>query len=156
MATLYIDFTEPSPAPSQYRVRYKQTTDSTWTETTISSPPPFNITGTVATVEYDVEVYSDCGSSVFSSPDTDIAPWTECDSYTFENNTIVVPSTVTYAPCGYNDAFITHTFTTSGEVFGPVCIAVNSSAGVTGYTLGTGTIITATSSDCTVISSTGT
>jgi hypothetical protein len=100
MATLYIDFTEPSPAPSQYRIRYKQTTVSTWTETTISSPPPFSITGTVAGVEYDVEVYSDCGAGVFSSADTYIAEFNDCQEYTFDNSSGVSLQTVSYYECG--------------------------------------------------------
>lgn len=100
MATLYIDFTEPSPAPSQYRVRYKRTTDSIFTETTIASPPPFSITGTVATVEYDVEVYSDCGDGVFSLPDTDIASVSNCQEYTFDNSDGSNTQSFSYYPCG--------------------------------------------------------
>jgi hypothetical protein len=122
MSSLYITFTEPSPAPSQYKVRYKQTTDSTWTEVTLSSPPPFTISGTISGVEYDVEVYSDCGSGVFSLADTDIAQFDDCQEYSF-NNSSGVDQTLIYYPCGDPaGASITITML-NGEVEGPFCIS---------------------------------
>jgi hypothetical protein len=134
MATLYIDFTEPSPAPSQYRVRYKQTTDSIWTETTISSPPPFSITGTVATVEYDVEVYSDCGSGVFSSPDTYVAEFSDCQEYTFDNSAGVSLQTISYYECGGSSV---STITSNVSVGSVVTNCVNNAYGIAnGYTSG--------------------
>lgn len=134
MATLYIDFTEPSPAPSQYRVRYKQTTDSTWTETTLSSPPPFSITGTVASVEYDVEVYSDCGSSVFSQPDTDIATVNDCQEYTFDNTNGVSLQTLDYYECGGSSI---NSITSNVSVGSVVTNCVNNAYGIAnGYTSG--------------------
>jgi hypothetical protein len=122
MATLYITFTEPSPAPSQYKVRYKQTTDSTWTEVTLPSPPPFTISGTTSGVEYDVEVYSDCGGGVFSLPDTDVAAFDDCQEYSF-NNSSGVDQTLTYYPCG-DPAGDSITITmANGDVEGPFCIS---------------------------------
>lgn len=123
MATLYIYFTEPTfPTPSQYKVRYKPTTSSTWTETIISGPAPLSIPGTTDSIEYDVEVYSDCGEGVFSAADTDIAPFARCNSYTFEN-TDSVSHDITYYPCGYNDVGVTVT-AAAGETVGPFCIAI--------------------------------
>lgn len=134
MATLYIDFTEPSPAPSQYRVRYKQTTDSTWTETTISSPPPFSITGTVASVEYDVEVYSDCGAGTFSQPDTDIASVSDCQEYTFDNSNGVNLQTLSYYECGGSSI---NAITSNVSVGSVVTNCVNNAYGIAnGYTSG--------------------
>ena len=123
MGTLYINFTEPSPAPSQYKVRYKQTTDSTWTEVTLSSPPPFTIAGTVSGVEYDVEVYSDCGGGVFSLPDTDIAQFDDCQEYSF-NNSSGVDQTLTYWLCGGTTS--TTIIMANGDVEGPLCISIGS------------------------------
>lgn len=122
MASLYITFTEPSPAPSQYKVRYKQTTDSTWTEVTLPSPPPFTIAGTTAGVEYDVEVYSDCGSGVFSLADTDIAQFDDCQEYDFTNNS-GVDQTLTYWLCGDPGANSTTITMANGDVEGPFCIS---------------------------------
>lgn len=154
MGQLQISFTEPSPAPSQYKVRYKLTTDSTWTETTIASPPPFVITGTTSNQLYDVEVYSDCGSGVFSSADSTIADWSQCDSYTFEN-TGGSSSELTYYPCGYNDTARTYVMD-PGDVVGPLCLAVSTSIpGGTLYILGPGIVITGASSDCTTTTPTG-
>lgn len=122
MATLYITFTEPSPAPSQYKVRYKQTTDSTWTEVTLSSPPPFTIAGTVSGVEYDVELYSDCGGGVFSQPDTDIAQFDDCQEYDFANNSGVDQTLIYYACGDPSGTSITITMA-NGDVEGPLCIS---------------------------------
>lgn len=134
MATLYIDFTEPSPAPSQYRVRYKQTTDSIWTETTISLPPPFSITGTVASVEYDVEVYSDCGAGVFSQPDTDIATVSDCQEYTFDNTNGASLQTLNYYECGGSSI---NPITSNVSVGSVVTNCVNNAYGIAnGYTSG--------------------
>lgn len=122
MATLYITFTEPSPAPSQYRVRYKKTTDSTWTEVTLPSPPPFTIPGTTSGVEYDIEVYSDCGGGVFSIPDTDIAQFDDCQEYDFANNS-GVDQTLIYWLCGDPGANSTTIIMTNGDVVGPLCLS---------------------------------
>lgn len=155
MGELKIFFTEPSPAPSQYKVRYKLTTTSTWQETTVAGPPPLLVTGTTSQQEYDVEVYSDCGSGVFSTPDTDIAPWAECDSYTFRNDG-ASPATLTYGACGYNTTSTVVTLD-PGETFGPVCIVdITSISGFYGFIMGAGIVIIASSSNCTTISPTGT
>lgn len=122
MATLYITFTEPSPAPSQYKVRYKKTTDSIFTEVTRSSPPPFTILGTTSGAEYDVEVYSDCGSGVFSLADTDVAAFDDCELYSFSNPS-GVNQTLIYSPCG-NEPGDTVTITMpNGDVEGPFCLS---------------------------------
>jgi len=125
MGNLYITFTEPSPPPSQYKVRYKKTTDSTWTEVTLPSPPPFTIAGTTAGVEYDVEVYSDCGAGVFSQADSAVAAFDDCQEYDFANNS-GVDQTLTYWPCGAVNS-ITITMV-NGDVEGPFCIS-NGSGG---------------------------
>lgn len=122
MATLYIDFTEPSPAPSQYRVRYKQTTDSIFTEVTLPSPPPFTIPGTISGVEYDVEVYSDCGGGVFSLADTDIAAFDDCQEYSFSNPS-GVNQTLIYYPCGDPAGDSITIIMANGDVEGPFCIS---------------------------------
>jgi len=127
MGTLYIDFTEPSPAPSQYKVRYKKTTDSTWTDTTLASPPPFNISVVSSPSEYDVEVYSDCGSGVFSPADTDVAPYYECAEYTF-TNAGATAETVDFHYCGTISTVTTISIPAGGTV-GPYCITVGSSIG---------------------------
>ena len=49
MSTLYIKFTPPSPVPTQYKIRYKKSTDISFTEllqpSTGLSPEEFSITG---------------------------------------------------------------------------------------------------------------
>lgn len=122
MATLYITFTEPSPAPSQYKVRYKRTTDSIFTEVTLPSPPPFTIPGTVSGVEYDVEVYSDCGGGVFSLADTDIAAFDDCQEYSFSNPS-GVNQTLIYYPCGDPAGDSITIIMANGDVEGPFCIS---------------------------------
>ena len=122
MGTLYITFTEPSPAPSQYRVRYKQTTDSIFTEVTLPSPPPFTIPGTISGAEYDVEVYSDCGAGVFSLADTDIAAFDDCQEYSFSNSS-GVNQTLIYYPCGDPAGDSITIIMANGDVEGPFCIS---------------------------------
>jgi hypothetical protein len=122
MGNLYITFTEPSPAPSQYIVKYKKTSDSTWIEVSLPSPPPFIIPGTTAGVEYDVEVYSDCGAGVFSQADAAVAAFDDCQEYDFANNS-GVDQTLTYWPCG-DPAGNSITITmVNGDVEGPFCIS---------------------------------
>jgi len=122
MGNLYITFTEPSPAPSQYLVKYKKTSDSTWTEVSLASPPPFIIPGTTAGVEYDVEVYSDCGDGSFSQADTDVAAFDDCQEYSF-NNSSGVDQTLIYWPCGDPGANSITITMSNGDVEGPFCIS---------------------------------
>lgn len=155
MGQLKIFFTAPVPAPSQYKVRYKLTSTSVWQEVTVAGPPPLTILGTTSQQLYDVEVYSDCGGSVFSSPDTDVADWAECDSYTFRNNG-ETSATLTYGACGYNTLSTVVTLI-PGQTYGPVCIAdITSIYGFYGFIMGAGIVIIGTSSNCTTISPTGT
>jgi len=154
MGELHINFTEPSPAPASYKVRYKLTSTSTWTETTEAGSPPFVISPVTSNQEYDVEVYSDCGAGVFSSADTDVAPWAQCDSYTFEN-TGGTTENLTYYPCGYNDTAVVVSMA-PGDTVGPVCLAASTSIpGNTLYIVAGGIVITGGSSNCTVTTPTG-
>jgi hypothetical protein len=127
MPSLYITFTEPSPAPSQYKVRYKQTTDSTWTEVTLPSPPPFTIAGTTSGVEYDVEVYSDCGEGVFSLADTFVAAFDDCQEYSFDNAS-GVNQTLIYYPCGDPAGDSITIIMANGDVEGPFCLSIGNGA----------------------------
>jgi hypothetical protein len=127
MPSLYITFTEPSPAPSQYKVRYKQTTDSTWTEVTLPSPPPFTIAGTTGGVEYDVEVYSDCGGGLFSLADTFVAAFDDCQEYSFDNAS-GVNQTLIYYPCGDPAGDSITIIMANGDVEGPFCLSIGNGA----------------------------
>lgn len=122
MATLYIDFTEPTPAPADYKVRYKPTASSTWTEVTLTGPPPFSITsGIVTGTAYNVEVYSDCGSGVFSAPDTTTSAVDDCQEFSFSNSS-GVDQTLIYTLCTTG---VTNTITIpNGGVEGPYCLSI--------------------------------
>ena len=58
MSTLYIKFTPPSPVPTQYKIRYKKSTDISFTEllqpSTGLSPEEFSITGLTSGVTYEI------------------------------------------------------------------------------------------------------
>jgi hypothetical protein len=122
MGNLYINFTEPTPAPTQYLVEYKRSVDSTWIATTLPGPPPFLIPATMTGTEYDVRVYSDCGDGVFSTFDlvTNV-PFDDCQEYSF-NNPSGVNQTLTYNLCGDPDNPITITIP-NGDSEGPFCLS---------------------------------
>lgn len=148
MPILHIDFTEPSPAPSQYKVRYKLTTDSTWTELTIAGPPPFDIGAPYSIDGYDVEVYSDCGSGIYSSAGTTIAPYYECAEYEFTNTNPSSPETVEYYPCGTIDYTVTVNVPSSATV-GPFCLTVGSTEGTIPFVFNAGpSIVDVSSGPC--------
>lgn len=122
MGNLYINFTEPTPAPTQYLVEYKRSIDSTWTATTVPGPPPFIISVPYSGVEYDVKVYSDCGDGAYSDPDLlTNAPFDDCQEYSFSNSS-GVDQTLTYYECGDPENPVTITIN-NGGVEGPFCLS---------------------------------
>lgn len=123
MATLYIDFTEPTPTPASYKVRYKPTVSATWTEVTLASPPPFSITsGIVTGTSYNVEVYTDCGSGVFSTPDTTASTVDDCQEFTFSNSS-GIDQTLDYTLCGTTS--MVSIAITNGSSVGPLCLSIS-------------------------------
>lgn len=105
MATskIIVNFTAPSGTTSNYLIKYKPTTSSTWTEVSVSGTPPFTVFESAdSAITYDVEVYQECPGGVLSLPDTDISESCQCNSYTFENTT-GADATITYTPCGLSE-----------------------------------------------------
>jgi hypothetical protein len=109
MSTLFITFLPPSPVPSQYKIRYKQTTDPSYTEviypTTGLSPEEFSITGLTSGVTYDVEVQSYCGDGVYAAGNEVQSVADDCQTYVFTNDE-VTPGDVEYVLCGSTDIII--------------------------------------------------
>lgn len=104
MSTLYVTFIPPSPVPSQYKIRYKQTTDPSYTEvvypSTGLSPEEFNITGVTSGVNYNVEVQSYCGRGVYAAGFPVISAPDDCQTYFFNNTDAVTTFDVEYVLCG--------------------------------------------------------
>ena len=105
MSTLYVKFTPPSPAPSQYKIRYKKTTDPSYTELVVvaTAPTPatedFSITGVTSGVNYNVEVQSYCGDGVYSAGFAIISNPQTCVEWEADN--LSGPTkTLNYVPCG--------------------------------------------------------
>ena len=122
MGNLYINFTEPTPAPTEYFVEYKRSIDTTWGGTLIPGPPPFIIPVFYSGQEYDVKVYSSCGDGIVSDPDlVTNAPFDDCQEYSF-NNPSGVDQTLTYYVCGDPDNPVTITMP-NGDVQGPFCLS---------------------------------
>jgi len=110
MSTLYVTFLPPSPVPSQYKIRYKQTTDPSYTEviypTTGLSPEEFSITGVTSGVNYNVEVQSYCGDGVYAAGFAVISTPDDCQTYLFGNTDPVTPFDVEYVLCGSTDVIV--------------------------------------------------
>ena len=104
MSTLYVTFIPPSPVPSQYKIRYKQTTDPSYTEvvypSTGLSPEEFSITGVTSGVNYNVEVQSYCGRGVYAAGFPVISAPDDCQTYFFNNTDAVTTFDVEYVLCG--------------------------------------------------------
>jgi hypothetical protein len=104
MSTLYVTFIPPSPVPSQYKIRYKQTTDPSYTEviypSTGLSPEEFSITGVTSGVNYNVEVQSYCGRGVYAAGFPVISTPDDCQTYFFGNTDAVSTFDVEYVLCG--------------------------------------------------------
>ena len=104
MSTLFITFLPPSPVPSQYKIRYKQTTNPSYTEviypTTGLSPEEFSITGLTSGVIYDVEVQSYCGDGVYAAGNEVQSVADDCQTYFFGNTDAVSTFDVEYVLCG--------------------------------------------------------
>ena len=104
MSTLYVTFIPPSPVPSQYKIRYKHTTDPSYTEvvypSTGLSPEEFSITGVTSGVNYNVEVQSYCGRGVYAAGFPVISAPDDCQTYFFNNTDAVSTFDVEYVLCG--------------------------------------------------------
>jgi hypothetical protein len=111
MSTLYIKFTPPSPTPSQYKIRYKKTTDVSYNELVVTStglsPEEFSITGLTGGVNYNVEVQSYCGDGIFADGDLIISNSDDCKTYVMNNTDAAVAHDVEYVLCGSTDVVIT-------------------------------------------------
>ena len=104
MSTLYVTFVPPVPTPSQYKIRYKRTTDPSYTEVIVLStglnPEEFNITGLTSGVDYNVEVQSYCGSGVYAAGYNVISSPMACRTYVINNTSSSVPQDVFHILCG--------------------------------------------------------
>ena len=110
MSTLYIKFTPPSPVPTQYKIRYKKSTDISFTEvlelSTGLSPEEFSITGLTSGVTYDVEVQSYCGDSVFAAGNEVQSVADDCQLYVFHNSSATTHYDVEYVLCGSTNVIV--------------------------------------------------
>jgi hypothetical protein len=125
MSTLFITFLPPSPLPIQYKIRYKQTTDPSYTEVTYPStglsPEEFSITGVTSGVNYNVEVQSYCGDGVYAAGFAVISVANDCQEYTFTNSTGSA-QTLEYILC--SDPTNTVTISVpNGDTEGPLCLS---------------------------------
>jgi hypothetical protein len=125
MSTLFITFLPPSPVPIQYKIRYKQTTDPSYTEVTYPStglsPEEFSITGVTSGVNYNVEVQSYCGDGVYAAGSPVISVANDCQEYTFTNSTGSA-QTLEYILC--SDPTNTVTISVpNGDTEGPLCLS---------------------------------
>jgi len=104
MSTLYIKFIPPIPTPTQYKIRYKKTTDVSYNELVVTStglsPEEFSITSLTGGVNYNVEVQSYCGDGIFADGDLVISNPDDCKSYSMDNTDPVLPHDVEYVLCG--------------------------------------------------------
>lgn len=147
MSTLYVTFSPPSPVPSQYKIRYKQTTDPSYTEviypSTGLSPEEFSITGVTSGVNYNVEVQSYCGDGVYAAGFAVISASNDCQEYTFTNSTGSAQPLI-YILC--SDPLNTVTISVpNGDTEGPLCL----SNGFGGPYTNTGGLTVITGSPCT-------
>ena len=110
MSTLYIKFTPPSPVPTQYKIRYKKSTDISFTEllqpSTGLSPEEFSITGLTSGVTYDVEVQSYCGDGVFAAGNEVQSVADDCQLYVFHNSSATTSYDVEYVLCGSTNVIV--------------------------------------------------
>ena len=110
MSTLYIKFTPPSPVPTQYKIRYKKSTDISFTEvlelSTGLSPEEFSITGLTSGVTYDVEVQSYCGDGVFAAGNEVQSVADDCQLYFFGNTSATTSYDVEYVLCGSTNVIV--------------------------------------------------
>lgn len=110
MSTLYIKFTPPSPTPSQYKIRYKKTTDVSFNELVVLStglsPEEFSIPSLTGGVNYDVEVQAYCGDGVYADGNEVISNPDDCPTYTMNNTDGAVAHDVEYVLCGSTDVVI--------------------------------------------------
>ena len=106
MSTLYVTFVPPVPTPSQYKIRYKRTTDPSYTEIIVLAtfPTPaneeFNITGLTSGVDYNVEVQSYCGDGVYAAGYNVISEPKNCRTYVINNTSSISTQDVFYILCG--------------------------------------------------------
>jgi hypothetical protein len=111
MSTLYVTFPPPSPVPSQYKIRYKRTTDPSYTEviypSTGLSPEEFNITGVTSGVSYNVEVQSYCGDGIYAAGYSIISNPMNCRIYVINNTSGSSPGDAFYTLCGTNVEIMT-------------------------------------------------
>ena len=147
MSTLYVTFIPPSPVPSQYKIRYKQTTDPSYIEvvypSTGLSPEEFSITGVTSGVNYSVEVQSYCGRGVYAAGFPVISAANDCQEYTFTNPTGSAQPLI-YRLC--SDPTNTVTISVpNGDTEGPLCL----SNGFGGPYTNTGGLTVITGSPCT-------
>lgn len=125
MSTLFITFTPPFPVPVQYKIRYKKSTDISFTELIVPStglsPEEFSITGLTSGVTYDVEVQSYCGDGIYAAGNEVQSDLNDCQSYSFSNSS-GVDQDLTYVLC--NDPLNPITTTiNNGGVEGPFCLS---------------------------------
>ena len=147
MSTLYVTFIPPSPVPSQYKIRYKQTTDPSYIEvvypSTGLSHEEFSITGVTSGVNYNVEVQSYCGRGVYAAGFPVISAANDCQEYTFTNPTGSAQPLI-YRLC--SDPTNTVTISVpNGDTEGPLCL----SNGFGGPYTNTGGLTVITGSPCT-------
>jgi len=104
MSTLYVTFVPPVPTPTQYKIRYKRTTDPSYTEVIVPStglnPEEFNITGLTSGVDYNVEVQSYCGGGVYAAGYNVISNPMDCRTYVINNTSSISTQDVFYTLCG--------------------------------------------------------
>jgi hypothetical protein len=104
MSTLYVKFLPPAPTPSQYKIRYKRTTDPSYTEVVVTStglsPEEFNISGLTSGVDYNVEVQSYCGDGVYAAGYSVISNPMDCRTYIINNTSSSASEDVFYTLCG--------------------------------------------------------
>ena len=149
MSTLYVTFSPPSPAPSNYKIRYKKTTDPSYTEVlfTATTPTPatedFSITGVTSGVNYNVEVQSYCGDGVYAAGFPVISAANDCQEYTFTNSTGSAQPLI-YRLCSDPTNSVTISVP-NGDTEGPLCL----SNGFGGPYTNTGGLTVITGSPCT-------
>ena len=125
MSTLFITFTPPFPVPVQYKIRYKKSTDISFTELIVPStglsPEEFTISSLTSGVTYDVEVQAYCGDGIYAAGNEVQSDLNDCQEYTFTNPTGSSQS-LSYILC--NDPTNTVTITVAnGDTVGPFCLS---------------------------------
>ena len=125
MSTLFITFTPPFPVPVQYKIRYKKSTDISFTELIVPStglsPEEFTIGSLTSGVTYDVEVQSYCGDGIYAAGNEVQSDLNDCQEYTF-NNATGSSKSLSYVLC--SDPTNTVTITVAnGDTAGPFCLS---------------------------------